>query len=873
MQEVQSESGDGGSESSLNPEFGDARDFWKLYDDLANSKDRDLSEDLNGNLDTLTNALLELIVLRPDNNTLPPARLSPPFSPDPTSVAANCLLYASLCCSLFSAAGAVLGKEWLRHFDRKREVASLGDQARFRQKKLRGIQKWYFQETVQMLPYVLLLSLLFFFAGLVPYLLRVNKAVAGVVIAFSVCGVVFWGFTILSCVIDPLSPYQTSLTFFLHTLLRVDEKSTASVGTQDNPADSRRGSNNAGDAQQRQSTPSGGGPTQVARTGQLKDSARSGIPHSELARNRDKHVLDVETARNRDKHVLNAEAAGWLLTVTSKPEDLVVVAQNICRLEFDAGGVILRDAASWSRLLCHGLDALQRWRDRPNENNRLAAEYIGAAIRRLLMEEGPYGDRWREDEVRKHFHEKLFRSKTLENLPVLKSTLLGTTGVYSSEINAAEYDLRKCFLQMHAAKGTDLEWTILGGFVQVRDDDIILNLLAAFICARFEEESDGESKRVRRLLSIKSYDEKDLAMNLSNALAKQDKAFSDTTLREETHNALAKIYTAFFKRAKRFNREQASEPGLREGLHKFVQKLNERVPRGTSTSEWVESSMEAVLALQAFPIDDEICRAVCSALAYIVEEAQRKVRKIELQTFTRVTLEAISGEFPSTGLTSLGDNDVLIRHFASIMTGPDHDGWPEFFAKHPKVWVPAPDNARKHWSQNDFAPNILNAFKEKVDDKERESLASIIVHIASTESTEWCRQLMIDGALLEFAEQIVTGKNNDIGNGSNVIAAVLRPVAAVLAVLKQEIDWATDQMYRIVGGIAAALEPEDSGLLEEIKGEKYHKNDVDGLVTLIEEVSEQRKYKGNQDAQVKGALTKLRAIKKLDKQESVIPET
>lgn len=53
MQEVQSESGDGGYGSSLNPEFGDARDFWKLYDDLANSKDRELSKDLNGNLDTL----------------------------------------------------------------------------------------------------------------------------------------------------------------------------------------------------------------------------------------------------------------------------------------------------------------------------------------------------------------------------------------------------------------------------------------------------------------------------------------------------------------------------------------------------------------------------------------------------------------------------------------------------------------------------------------------------------------------------------------------------------------------------------------------------------------------------------------------------
>lgn len=460
-----------------------------------------------GSLDR-TNALLELVVLRPDNSTLTPARLSPPFSPDPASVAANCLLYASLCCSLFSAAGAVLGKEWLRHFDRKRQVASLGDQARFRQKKVRGIQRWYFQETVQLLPYVLLLSVLFFFAGLIPYLLRANKAVAGVVIAFSVCGIVFWGLTMLSCIIDPLSPYQTSLTFFLHSFLQIDEKSTTSVGTQDTrvghsgpdssapdesigigPADSRRESNNTGDAPQQHSIPSGGGATQVTPTEPREDSAYSGIPHSDLA-------------RNRDKNVLNAETAGWLLAVTSKPEDLVVVAQNLCWLEFEAGGVILRDADSWRRLLCHGLDALQRWRDRPNENDRLTAEYIGAAIRRLLMEEDRDSARWKE--VRNHFHEKVFHSKDQQNLSILKSTLLGTTDVWYAEVKDAEYDLRKCFLQMHIAEGTKskLGWTVLVGFVQDPCDDIILNLLAAFICARFEQ---GSNRERAQELSIKAY--------------------------------------------------------------------------------------------------------------------------------------------------------------------------------------------------------------------------------------------------------------------------------------------------------------------------------------------------------------------------------
>ncbi|KAG9013740.1 hypothetical protein FRB90_005774 [Tulasnella sp. 427] len=378
MQDAQPTSEDAKYLSSLNPEFGDARGFWKLYDDLANSKDRDLSKDLNGNLDTLlifaglfsaintafisftmsdlspvsldkTNALLELLVLKTNDTTVTPSQLSLPFTPNPGSVVANCLLYASLCCSLFSAAGAMLGKEWLRHFDRKRQVASLGDQARYRQRKFRGIQKWHFQETILMLPYVLLLSVFLFFTGLVPYLLHVNRAVAGVVVAFLICGSISWGFTILSCILDPLSPYHTSLTFFVVTALKRDESPGASPPTSPIPqpasavsrfsnkfhlaghswpsspvdathqmasqANARRESETSGKYAAR-SYPAAVATSMPGRL-QRMQSLYSGTPH-----------VDVHQAN--DKHALNAETVRWLLGATSKPEDLVVVAQNLC---------------------------------------------------------------------------------------------------------------------------------------------------------------------------------------------------------------------------------------------------------------------------------------------------------------------------------------------------------------------------------------------------------------------------------------------------------------------------------------------------------------------------------------------------------------
>ncbi|KIO19474.1 hypothetical protein M407DRAFT_82759, partial [Tulasnella calospora MUT 4182] len=146
---------------NISSRFGQIGDFWKRYDDLADKKDREMSKNLNGNLDVLlifaglfsavntafislatsslspnpadkTNALLELLVRRADNNTLTSTDLSPPFSPPPTLIASSCLLYASLCCSLTSAMGAMLAKEWLQSFDRTGHTGSLEEQARFR---------------------------------------------------------------------------------------------------------------------------------------------------------------------------------------------------------------------------------------------------------------------------------------------------------------------------------------------------------------------------------------------------------------------------------------------------------------------------------------------------------------------------------------------------------------------------------------------------------------------------------------------------------------------------------------------------------------------------------------------------------------------
>ncbi|KIO32699.1 hypothetical protein M407DRAFT_66471, partial [Tulasnella calospora MUT 4182] len=185
------------------PPLAQISEFWRRYDRLADIHDKKLTTNLNGNLDVLlifaalfsaintsfititmtnlspnpsdeTNNLLRLLVMRTDNNTLTPADLVPPFSPDSNSIIVNCLLYASLSCSLLAAVGAMMAKEWLQSFDRTGQTGPLEEQARFRQRKFNGVQQWHLEAVTKFLPNLLLLSVIFFFVGVCLFLFPIN---------------------------------------------------------------------------------------------------------------------------------------------------------------------------------------------------------------------------------------------------------------------------------------------------------------------------------------------------------------------------------------------------------------------------------------------------------------------------------------------------------------------------------------------------------------------------------------------------------------------------------------------------------------------------------------------------------------------------
>ncbi|KIO28229.1 hypothetical protein M407DRAFT_72109, partial [Tulasnella calospora MUT 4182] len=187
------------------PPLAQISDFWKRYDRLADIHDKTLTSNLNGNLDVLliffqaalfsainttfisitmpdlspspsdeTNTLLRLLVTRPDNNTLTLTDLSPPFSPSSTSILVNCLLYASLSCSLLAAVGAMMAKEWLQSFDRSGQTGPLEEQGKFRQRKFDGFEQWHLEAVIKSLPNLLLLSVMLFFAGICRFLFPIN---------------------------------------------------------------------------------------------------------------------------------------------------------------------------------------------------------------------------------------------------------------------------------------------------------------------------------------------------------------------------------------------------------------------------------------------------------------------------------------------------------------------------------------------------------------------------------------------------------------------------------------------------------------------------------------------------------------------------
>ena len=119
------------------------------------------------------------------------------------------ILFASLAASLLAAFLAMLGKQWLNQYESVEMRGSAIERSRNRQRKLDGIDSWYFNHVMESLPLMLQVALLLLGCALSRYLWEINTTVASVVLGVTSFGVLFYLFIVISGATFVSCPYQT----------------------------------------------------------------------------------------------------------------------------------------------------------------------------------------------------------------------------------------------------------------------------------------------------------------------------------------------------------------------------------------------------------------------------------------------------------------------------------------------------------------------------------------------------------------------------------------------------------------------------------------------------------------------------------------
>ncbi|KAG8842793.1 hypothetical protein FRB96_004730 [Tulasnella sp. 330] len=221
--------------------FGSSDDFWTKYDTLAEKFDKEMLDRLNTDLEVLlvfaalfsavittfivpamsalspnpadqTNYLLQYLIINGTNPSITTGDLAMPFPVDKSAVRQNCLFFASLCCSVLAAGGAVLAKQWLQEYARTQQTGSVDQQVKKRAERFAGAEKWGLYVVVKILPLLLLGSVALFFYALADSLLSVNHTVAYVIWGFGVAGIAAYVFTVVVAVVYAAYPYRTAVS-------------------------------------------------------------------------------------------------------------------------------------------------------------------------------------------------------------------------------------------------------------------------------------------------------------------------------------------------------------------------------------------------------------------------------------------------------------------------------------------------------------------------------------------------------------------------------------------------------------------------------------------------------------------------------------
>ncbi|KAF8602291.1 hypothetical protein BDV93DRAFT_607514 [Ceratobasidium sp. AG-I] len=238
------------------PRLAKGADVWKVYVEEADKWDKELLEGWNKMLDVilifaaLFSAISTAFVLesskdlKPDpaegsattlltiaqilltmSNQSSPTTISilptePVFTPSTSAVVVNVLWFTSLILSVAVTLVAMLAKEWCHLFIAGR-TGQAHNQARRRQLRIEGLERWGMAGIIPALPTLMHLALFLFAAGLCVSLWSVHLGVAiPVVLISATAAVIYLSATILPF-IDHFCPYQTALSRLLKPWIQV----------------------------------------------------------------------------------------------------------------------------------------------------------------------------------------------------------------------------------------------------------------------------------------------------------------------------------------------------------------------------------------------------------------------------------------------------------------------------------------------------------------------------------------------------------------------------------------------------------------------------------------------------------------------------
>ncbi|KAJ7712085.1 hypothetical protein B0H16DRAFT_1626274 [Mycena metata] len=221
--------------------------FWTAYKTLADEYDKETQRKYGNDLDTalifaglfsavssafiiqiqpelqptseLTGTTLALLTLLAQNISVPTSTTSSSSAPPTIIVVAQGFLYFSLFSTLLAALLAVLGKQWILHYDSVGERGTIAERGLERQHKFDGMQRWKFDLAMQMFPLLLQFALLLFAIALSTYLWTINHAIAGLVLGLTALGCILYTAMVVSAMKSADSPFQTPLTRLLNIVV------------------------------------------------------------------------------------------------------------------------------------------------------------------------------------------------------------------------------------------------------------------------------------------------------------------------------------------------------------------------------------------------------------------------------------------------------------------------------------------------------------------------------------------------------------------------------------------------------------------------------------------------------------------------------